>query len=126
MTPALVRAIATLGALTLPCVTLAAQAPRDSSAARFSVRAGGYIQARQTYRSDTKPTATPNRGGGRLGRGGRRRREAGEREGTEGRDRAHERSGHGSPQSGRVRLGVVGSGEASQYISEVPDGNSCD
>jgi hypothetical protein len=47
--------------LTLPWVPLAAQAPGDSSAARFTVRVGGYIQARETYRSDTKLTATLNR-----------------------------------------------------------------
>jgi phosphate-selective porin len=61
MTRVFVRAIPTLGMMTLPWLALAAQAPRDSSAARFTVRVGGYIQARETYRSDTKLTATLNR-----------------------------------------------------------------
>ncbi|HTC24489.1 MAG TPA: porin [Gemmatimonadales bacterium] len=61
MRPALVRLVVVLGVLPLPPVTLAAQAARDTTAAKATIRVGGYIQARETYRSDTRLTATLNR-----------------------------------------------------------------
>ena len=55
------RSVAAAAFLACSRAPLAAQAAPDSAASRPTIRVGGYIQARETYRADTKLTATLNR-----------------------------------------------------------------
>ena len=59
--PLYTQTVAAAGLLAGSWASRVAQAPPDSAASRPTLRVGGYIQARETYRASTNLTATLNR-----------------------------------------------------------------